>query len=115
MDYESFINSALYIFSGFCFGIFASRFCLLCTAGIIEAYRKSGFTGILKVWYYLAFIIGACFIFPVWFIGKTTIGGFAYFAVLIYFFNKGYFAYRKNDMGGRNVSKPRGKKANKWR
>ena len=115
MDYETFINSALYLFSGFCFGIFASRFCLLCTAGIIEAYRQSGLTGILKRWYYLAFIIGACFIFPVWFIGRTVVGGFVYYAVLIYFFNKGYQNYINGDNSKTQGNKIRGKKANKWR
>lgn len=115
MSYEMIINNILYGFSGLCFGIFASRFSLLSTANLLEAYRSKGLSGALGKWYMIGFILCACFAFPIWFIGRTVVGGFVYYAVLIYFFNKGYRAYITGDNSKSNGNKTRGKKANKWR
>lgn len=109
------VNNLLYVLSGFCFGIFASRFSLLSFAGIMEAYKENGLAALAKRWHLVLFLLGACFIFPVWFIGRTTVGGFTYYAVLIYFFNKGYSAYKTGKADGSPVPKNKGKKANKWR
>lgn len=96
MDIGEILNYILYGFSGVCFGASASRYSVLATVNMVEAYRKNGFSGLSSCWFGLVFVLIAAFVFPVWFIGRTTVGGFCYYAVFIYFYNRGYQLYIKN-------------------
>lgn len=96
MDISEIVNYILYGFSGICFGASASRYSVLATVNMVEAYRKNGFSGLSSCWFGLLFVLIAAFVFPVWFIGRTTVGGFCYYAVFIYFYNRGYQLYIKN-------------------
>ena len=60
-SFSQIVNSLLYIISGFFFGIFASRHSIL------------------------AFLV-----FPSWMASRTTIGAIAYYAVLLFYFSKGW-------------------------
>lgn len=97
MTFGEIINYILYGFSGFCFGIFASRYSVLAAAKIMSKLKSSGFMGgLLGSLPQLLFILVTFFLFPVWFITRTPIGGFFYCAVLVYFFSKGYRTYIRN-------------------
>ena len=65
MDFnlDNFLSQILYVISGFLFGIFASRYSVLS----------------------IAFIA-----FPLLFSTRTVMGSFVYYAVLLFFFSKGY-------------------------
>lgn len=95
MNFGEIVNYLLYGFSGLCFGASASRFSVLATVNLFKAYKENGFSGILKCWFGVLFLLIAAFIFPIWFIGRTTVGGFCYYAIFIYFYNKGYRLYIK--------------------
>ena len=96
MDLNEILNIMLYGFSGLCFGASASHYSVLATINMVEAFRKNGFSGLSKCWFGILFLLVAAFVFPVWFIGRTTIGGFCYYAMFIYFYNKGYQMYINN-------------------
>jgi hypothetical protein len=56
--------------------------------------REKGIvSGVFSSMLQVVFLATAFFIFPVLFISKTQVGGFFYYAVLVYFFNKGYRLY----------------------
>lgn len=96
MSFSETINYILYAISGFCFGIFASRYSVLSSAKIKDRLAEQGLKGLLGTLPQLAFILGSFFVFPVLFISKTVVGGFFYCLVLIYFFTKGYKTYVQN-------------------
>ncbi len=97
MTFGEIINYFLYALSGFCFGIFASRYSVLSLGKTMLNVKSDGLlSGMLGSLPQLLFLFAAFFIFPVWFITKTPVGGFFYCAVLIYFFNKGYRTYIRN-------------------
>lgn len=96
MDFSEILNYMLYGFSGLCFGASASRYSVLATINLLEAYKEKGLSGVASCWFGLLFLIIAAFIFPIWFIGRTTVGGFCYYAMFIYFYNKGYQLYINN-------------------
>ena len=90
-------NYFLYALSGFFFGIFASRYSIISALKILERVREQGIvSGVLSSFLQVVFLATAFFIFPVLFISKTQVGGFFYYAVLVYFFNKGYRLYISN-------------------
>lgn len=93
MDFSSLLNYILYALSGFCFGIFASRYSVLSCLKIKERVASAGISAILSTLPQLLFLIISFFIFPAWVITKTTVGGFFYCAVLVYFFSRGYRTY----------------------
>ena len=94
MTFGQICNYFLYALSGFFFGIFASRFSIISALKILGKAREQGIiSGVLSCFPQIIFLAVAFFIFPVWFINKTQIGGFFYYAVLVYFFNKGYRLY----------------------
>lgn len=95
MTFSTVINYILYGISGFCFGTFASRYSVLAAANIVEKYRNEGFSSIFSCLPQLLFMFTAFFLFPAWFITKTQLGGFVYYAVLIYFFSRGYSLHVK--------------------
>lgn len=96
MDIGTLINYILYALSGFCFGIFASRYSVLSCLKIKERLAASGLSGLITTLPQLLFLLVSFFIFPAWFITRTPIGGFFYCAILIYFFSQGYRTYIKN-------------------
>lgn len=96
MDFGEIINYILYAISGFCFGIFGSRYSVLASVKIREKISTEGISGLLSSLPQLLFILISFFVFPVLFISKTTVGGFFYCLVLIYFFSKGYKTYIQN-------------------
>ena len=90
MSFSIIVNYILYGISGFYFGAFASRYSVLASAAVAEKYRNEGISGLLSCMPQLLFIFTAFFLFPTWFITKTTVGGFVYYAFLLYFFSRGY-------------------------
>lgn len=94
MTFSEIIRYILYGMSGFFFGIFASRYSILATVKLRGNLREKGFgNGLLCSVPQILFLALAFFIFPVLFITRTQVGGFFYYLVLIYFFNKGYRMY----------------------
>ena len=84
-------NYFLYALSGFFFGIFASRYSIISALKILERVREQGIvSGVFSSMLQVVFLATAFFIFPVLFISKTQVGGFFYYAVLVYFFNKAF-------------------------
>ena len=97
MTFGEICNYFLYALSGFFFGIFASRYSIISVLKIFDKVRGQGIiSGVLGSMLQVVFLATAFFIFPVLFINKTQVGGFFYYAVLIYFFNKGYRLYIGN-------------------
>ncbi len=89
MSFSQIINYILYGFSGFCFGIFASRYSVLSVRWIKEKYGDEGLGGLSSCLPQILLLFVSFFLFPSWFTSKTTTGGFFYYLCLIYFFNKG--------------------------
>lgn len=97
MTFGEICNYFLYALSGFFFGIFASRYSILAAIKLKGNVNEQGlFSGLLSSIPQVLFMAVAFFIFPVWFITRTQTGGFFYYLVLIYFFNKGYRTYISN-------------------
>ena len=97
MTFGEICNYFLYALSGFFFGIFASRYSIISVLKIFDKVREKGIiSGVFGSILQVVFLATAFFIFPVLFINKTQVGGFFYYAVLIYFFNKGYRLYIGN-------------------
>ncbi|MBQ8418213.1 MAG: hypothetical protein IJX10_06240 [Phascolarctobacterium sp.] len=97
MTFGEICNYFLYALSGFFFGIFASRYSILATIKLVGNIRERGLgNGLLGSLPQIFFLALAFFIFPVLFITRTQTGGFFYYLVLIYFFNKGYRTYIQN-------------------
>ncbi len=96
MNFGEIVNYLLYAISGFCFGIFASRYSVLSAVKIKQSASSSGISGVFATLPQLLFILVSFFVFPVFFITKTPVGGFFYCAVLVYFFSKGYRTYIQN-------------------
>ena len=97
MTFGEICNYCLYALSGFFFGIFASRYSIISVLKIFDKVREKGIiSGVLGSMLQVVFLATAFFIFPVLFINKTQVGGFFYYAVLVYFFNKGYRLYIGN-------------------
>ena len=97
MTFGEICNYFLYALSGFFFGIFASRYSIISLLKIFDKVRERGIiSGVLGSMLQVVFLATAFFIFPVLFINKTQVGGFLYYAVLVYFFNKGYRLYIGN-------------------
>ena len=97
MTFGEICNYFLYALSGFFFGIFSSRYSIISVIKIFDKVREKGIiSGVLGSMLQVVFLATAFFIFPVLFINKTQVGGFFYYAVLVYFFNKGYRLYIGN-------------------
>ena len=93
MDFSTILNYILYGISGFLFGIFASRYSVLAAVKMRENIAACGGAGLAASAPQILFMLASFFIFPAWFIYKTTTGGFVYCAALLYFFSKGYKLY----------------------
>lgn len=93
MDISQLLNYALYGISGLCFGVFASRYSVFAASRLAQLYRSGGLAALFSGLPQMLFLFLTFFLFPTWFITKTPTGGFVYYAILIYFFNKGYRQY----------------------
>lgn len=91
MGIDTILNNILYGLSGFCFGIFGSRYSVLSVAKLLVYKLSGGWGTVLTAGFpQLAFLLLAFIVFPLFFIGRTQIGGFVYYATLLFFFSKGY-------------------------
>lgn len=89
MDFTQIVNYILYGFSGACFGIFASRYSVFAIRHIRQSFAEAGLGCLLSIIPQVLLLIVSFLLFPTWFISRTPTGGFFYYLVLIYFFNKG--------------------------
>lgn len=89
MSFSQIITYILYGFSGICFGIFASRYSVFAMRHIRSSFAEEGLACIFSILPQLLLLAVSFVLFPTWFISRTPTGGFFYYLVLIYFFNKG--------------------------
>lgn len=94
MSFHEIITWLLYGLSGIFFGIFASRYSVLSMRRLKQAWKEEGAVGLISCLPQMLFIFISFFLFPSWFLTRTTTGGFAYYVCLLLFFNKGM---RNND------------------
>lgn len=97
MSFHQGVNLLLYALSGFCFGIFAARWCVYSAAKIVDRWRSEGVGGLFGCLPFFLLLAVGFFFFPMWFVTRTELGSFVYYLVLIFFFNRGYRTLR----GGR--------------
>ncbi len=92
LTFSQIVNTALYVVSGFFFGIFASRNSLFSVMRIRKTFAKKEHSpaSIFKTVYSILFIVLAFLVFPSWMATRTTVGAFAYYAVLLFYFSKGW-------------------------
>lgn len=85
MDFnlDNFLSQILYVLSGFFFGIFASRYSVL-------AWRAISTRGIFASLLQVGVLLLSFIVFPLLFSTRTVMGSFVYYAVLLFFFSKGY-------------------------
>ena len=86
------VNTALYIVSGFFFGIFASRNSLFSVLRIRNGFAGKDFSpaSLFRMAFSMLFLILAFLVFPSWLSSRTTAGAFTYYAVLLFYFSKGW-------------------------
>ena len=89
MTFHQIVTYLLYGLSGIFFGIFASRYSVLSALRIRECIHESGITGLFSCLSQMLFLFVSFFLFPSWFLTRTTTGGFAYYVCLPFFSNKG--------------------------
>lgn len=94
-DFGTFVNTALYVISGLCFGCFASRYSVLATKKLLAVFKERRTFYLPGIFLQIVFLLTAFFIFPLWFSTRTQAGSFVYYAALIYFYRQGYFQYIK--------------------
>ncbi len=80
---DIFLSQILYVLSGFFFGIFASRYSVL-------AWRSIKTNGLFASLLQTGILIISFIVFPLLFSTRTLTGSFVYYAVLLFFFSKGY-------------------------
>ena len=92
LTFSQIVNTALYIISGFFFGIFASRNSIFSILNIRHTFVEKDFSpaSLFKAIAGLLFLALAFLIFPSWMSARTTAGAFAYYAVLLFYFSKGW-------------------------
>jgi hypothetical protein len=90
--FSQIVNTPLYIVSGFFFGIFASRNSLFSVIRIRNAFIEKDFslTSVFGIAFSVLFLILAFLVFPSWLASRTTAGSFTYYAVLLFYFSKGW-------------------------
>ena len=64
MSFSIIVYYILYAISGFCFGVFASRFSVLAAAAVAEKYRSEGFSSIFSCLPQLLFMFTALLKLP---------------------------------------------------
>ena len=98
LGFSQIVNTALYVVSGFFFGIFASRNSLFSVMNIRKTLAEKDFStaSLFKTACGVLFIILAFLVFPSWMASRTTAGAFTYYAVLLFYFSKGWKNLRGN-------------------
>ncbi|MEE3380813.1 MAG: hypothetical protein VZQ81_04910 [Succiniclasticum sp.] len=86
------LNLMLYIIAGVLFGVFGSRQSIFCVRRVRALYREHGFgfRMLVSIPFSLLFLLFAFLLFPAWLASHTVIGAIAYYAVLLFFFSKGW-------------------------
>ena len=95
MTFHQIVTYLLYGLSGMFFGIFASRYSVLAGVKVREALHEGGLTGLFSVLPQIIFLFVSFFLFPSWFLTRTTTGGLTYYVCLVYFVNKGLSMHSK--------------------
>ena len=92
LSFSQIVNTALYVVSGFFFGIFASRNSIFSALHIRKVLAEKDFSAasLFKTACSVLFIVLAFLVFPSWMASRTTAGAFAYYAVLLFYFSKGW-------------------------
>lgn len=92
LGFSQIVNTALYVVSGFFFGIFASRNSIFSVMNIRKTLVEKDFStaSLFKTVCGVLFIVLAFLVFPSWMASRTTAGAFAYYAVLLFYFSKGW-------------------------
>jgi len=92
LGFSQIVNTALYIVSGFFFGIFASRNSIFSVMNIRRTFAEKDFSpsSLCKLACSILFITLAFLVFPSWMASRTNAGAFAYYAVLLFYFSKGW-------------------------
>lgn len=90
--FSQIVNSALYIVSGFFFGIFASRNSIFSVMRIRHKFSEKDFSpaALFIIACSVLFLALAFLVFPAWLSSRTTVGAFSYYAVLLFYFSKGW-------------------------
>ncbi len=94
MNFSILVKYILYALSGCCFGMFASRYSVLSALHVKDKYRNEGASALLSCLPQLLFLFVSFFLFPTWFISRTPVGGFFYYAFLVFFFSRGMRMYK---------------------
>ena len=91
-SFSQIVNSLLYIISGFFFGIFASRHSIFSVMNIRRTLAEKDFApaSLFRLAFSVLFIVLAFLVFPSWMASRTSIGAIAYYAVLLFYFSKGW-------------------------
>ena len=91
-SFSHIVNSLLYIISGFFFGIFASRHSIFSVINIRRTLVEKDFSpaSLFHLAFSFLFIVLAFLVFPSWMASRTAIGAIAYYAVLLFYFSKGW-------------------------
>ena len=91
-SFSHIVNSLLYIISGFFFGIFASRHSIFSVINIRRTLTEKDFSApsLFRLAFSFLFIVLAFLVFPSWMVSRTAIGAIAYYAVLLFYFSKGW-------------------------
>ena len=92
LSFSQIVNTALYVVSGFFFGIFASRNSIISVLHIRKAFAGKDFSAasLFKMACGVLFIVLSFLVFPSWMASHTTAGAFTYYAVLLFYFSKGW-------------------------
>lgn len=91
-SFSQIVNALLYIISGFFFGIFASRHSIFSVITIRKTLADKDFSAasLFRLAFSVLFIVLSFLVFPSWMATRTTIGAIAYYAVLLFYFSKGW-------------------------
>lgn len=86
------LNLMIYLIAGVLFGVFSSRQSIFCVRRVRTLYRAhgAGFRMLVSIPFSLLFLLFAFLLFPGWLAGHTVAGAIAYYAVLLFFFSKGW-------------------------
>ena len=96
-SFSQIVNSLLYIISGFFFGIFASRHSIFSVINIRRTLAEKDYSpaSLFRLAFSFLFMVLAFLVFPSWMASRTTIGAIAYYAVLLFYFSKGWKSLQK--------------------
>ena len=94
-SFSQIVNSLLYIISGFFFGIFASRHSILSVMNIRRTLADKDYSSavLFRLAFSILFLALAFLVFPSWMASRTVIGAISYYAVLLFYFSKGWKNY----------------------